>query len=604
MNKMLLVVLASAVSLAQSPNPSVNPANTSKAEIRIDARMASPRWAVLQRQLLAENVPAAQEFYQKYFDERGYLQCFVRWGANDGPDDAFENFNRWPELHALGAADDILRMYSTAHEGLIKQYSDAKTTDVPIARQGMYHKEFIVQSDWMHHGEGLQLFNRMGLSMPMDAKYQARARRFAGLYMDEDPEARNYDPKLKIIRSMQNGSRGPMLRKATSLDWVGDPFDVKQFDAEHGESTFDQFLAHYEEYTDVVGDHFLNLGATTLATNAYLLAGEAKYKTWLVEYMDAWLDRMRKNGGVIPSYVDLDGRIGGPEGKWWGNAYGWGFSPINPVTDKREDRNRIQWPIVGFFNALLVTGNQKYVDAWRTMIDAVNSHARIVNGRKEYPTMHGLHGWYGWRDIPWNVGALEVWYWSQKPEDLARVDSRGWVDFLQGENASYPEQAIERDIKSIGQRLDAMHGDHTPPDKRLADNMLDYNPVANESLVQLMWGALMPGRPGGLLNARLRYFDPERRRAGIPEDVAALVSSLSDTRTTVTLVNLNASQPRTVIVQGGGYGEHQLVSVTSGGRKTMINSPLLTVRLAPGAGEELELEMRRYVNRPTVRHPY
>ena len=39
---------------------------------------------------------------QKYFDDRGYLQCFVRWGANDGPDDAFENFNRWPELHALG----------------------------------------------------------------------------------------------------------------------------------------------------------------------------------------------------------------------------------------------------------------------------------------------------------------------------------------------------------------------------------------------------------------------------------------------------------------------------------------------------------------------
>ena len=37
--------------------------------------------------------------------------AFVRWGANDGPDDAFENFNRWPELHALGASDEILQMY-------------------------------------------------------------------------------------------------------------------------------------------------------------------------------------------------------------------------------------------------------------------------------------------------------------------------------------------------------------------------------------------------------------------------------------------------------------------------------------------------------------
>ena len=218
--------------------------------------------------------------------------------------------------------------------------------------------------------------------------------------MAEDPEAPNYDPVHKIIRSMQNGSRGPMLRKATALDWVGDPFDVKGFDAEHGESTFEQFLAHYEEYTDVVGDHFLNLAATTLPINAYLLAGEPKYKTWLVEYMDAWLDRMQRNGGVIPSFVDLDGKIGGPDGKWWGNAYGWGFSPVNPVTGRREDRNRIPRALVGFSNALLVTGDQKYVDAWRTMIDAVNSHARESDGRRQYPTMHGAAGWYGWRDAP------------------------------------------------------------------------------------------------------------------------------------------------------------------------------------------------------------
>ena len=25
-----------------------------------------------------------------------------------------------------------------------------------------------------------------------------------------------------------------------------------------------------------------------------------------------------QNNGVIPSFVDLDGKIGGPEGKWWG----------------------------------------------------------------------------------------------------------------------------------------------------------------------------------------------------------------------------------------------------------------------------------------------
>jgi hypothetical protein len=41
----------------------------------------------------------------------------------------------------------------------------------------------------------------MGLSVPDDPKYRERARRYAGLYMGEDPEAPNYDPKLKLIRA-------------------------------------------------------------------------------------------------------------------------------------------------------------------------------------------------------------------------------------------------------------------------------------------------------------------------------------------------------------------------------------------------------------------
>jgi hypothetical protein len=201
---------------------------------------------------------------------------------------------------------------------------------------------------------------------------------------------------------------------------------------------------------------------------------------------------MKQNAGIIPSFVDLDGRIGGPDAQWWKNAYGWGFSPLNPVTGRREDRNRIPRALVGFNNALLVTGDQKYVDAWRTMIDAVNSHARDVGGRKQYPTMYGADGWYGWRDAPWNVGALEIWYWSQRSDDRARVGRNDWLEYLDGRNVSYPEQILERDLASLKQRLSALRRDTTPPEKRLADNMLDYNPAATESLVQLMWGALLP----------------------------------------------------------------------------------------------------------------
>jgi hypothetical protein len=422
--------------------------------------------------------------------------------------------------------------------------------------------------------------------------------------MGEDPEAPNYDAGHKIIRSMQNGSRGPMLRPSTPIDWVGDPIDVSAFTALHGESTFDQFLAHYKEYTDVVGDHFLNLVATTLPMDAYLVANETKYKKWIVEYMDAWLDRMKQNGGVIPSFVDLDGRIGGPDRQWWKNAYGWGFSPINPVTGRREDRNRIPRALVGFNNALLVTGDRKYTDAWRTMIDAVNSHARENGGRTEYPSMHGADGWYGWRDTPWNVGALEVWYWSQEPSDRERIGRNEWVQYLEGQNESYPEQAIARDLRAVQQRVTAMRKDDTPATKRLADNMLDYNPAATESLVQLMWGGLLPGREGGLVNARLRYFDLDRKRAGLPEDVAALISQLGDARTTVTLVNLNQAQRRTLVVQGGAYGEHRLISVKNGNTTTHVDAPLVTVEIEPGSAATLEIQMKRYANDPTIKHPW
>ena len=607
-------VLSAAVLSACAAAEPAAPAGSSST-VTIDSQMAAPKWAQLERQLLAENVPAAREFFQKYFDDRGYLLCFVRWGANDGPDDAFENFNHWPELHALGADDEILRMYLEGHEGMLKQYAEAKTTKlVPAGVDGMYYKEFSALSDWQHHGEGLQLFNRMALSVPSDPRYLERVRRFSGFYMGEDPEAPNYDPKHKLIRSMMNGSKGPLLRKATSMDWVGEPFDMQGFDALHGERNFDEFLAHYQEYHDVVGDHALNLVATTLPANAYFATGDAKYKNWVVEYVDAWIERMKKNNGIIPTFVDLDGTIGGPGGKWWGSAYGWGFSPINPVTNRRENRNRIERPIIGFNNALLLTGDRKYIDAWRDMMDAVNANARTVDGKTQYPSMYGLDlasnprsttaGWYGWRDRPWNVGALEVWYFSQKPEDLARVQTDPWLEYLQGRNPGYPEKAMTDDLATIARRVEGIRKDQSKPDKRLADNMLDLNPVTTTALIHLTQGGMEPDRRGNLVNSRLRYFDPSRKRAGLPEDVGALISEMTDTSTVVTFVNLNTTTPRTLVVQGGAYAEHVIESVSWGGRKVDVGKPTFTLTVNPGAGATLTLAMKRYASDPTVKFPF
>jgi hypothetical protein len=238
------------------------------------------------------------------------------------------------------------------------------------------------------------------------------------------------------------------------------------------------------------------------------------------------------------------------------------------------------------------------------MRDAVNAQARTVEGRKEYPTMFGAEGPFGWSRQPWNVGALELWYWSQRADDRGAVGQNAWLDYLEGRNASFPEDALQRDLASIPRKVEMVRKDTRTPEKRLADNMMDANPAATSALLQLMWGALVPGRAGELINARVRYFDPARKRAGVPDDVGALVSEMTDARTVVTLVNLNASEPRTVIVQGGGYAEHQIESVEADGQVTRLGASHFTVKLAPGAGAKLALAMKRYANAPTVKFPW
>ena len=83
------------------------------------------------------------------------------------------------------------------------------------------------------------------------------------------------------------------------------------------------------------------------------------------------------------------------------------------------------------------------------MIDAVNANAREFDGRRRYPTMFGKQGWYGWKDEPWKVGALELWYLSMRADDRARLEDNGWLAFLAGRNPSYPETALEAEVASL-----------------------------------------------------------------------------------------------------------------------------------------------------------
>src|SRR5215207_4982566 len=121
--------------------------------VEITTPHAAPHWALLERQLLKAQSEACQRFFARYFDERGYLLCVPRWSGDDGPDDALENVLNWTTLHALGADDSVLALYKKALEGHFRQYTEAKTVEVELGRDGMYFKEFHACFDWFHHGE-------------------------------------------------------------------------------------------------------------------------------------------------------------------------------------------------------------------------------------------------------------------------------------------------------------------------------------------------------------------------------------------------------------------------------------------------------------------
>ena len=119
-----------------------------------------------------------------------------------------------------------------------------------------------------------------------------------------------------------------------------------------------------------------------------------------------------------------------------------------------------------------------------------------------------------------------------------------------------------------------------------------------------MQGGLHPGHRGSTLFSRLRYFDPVQRRAGIPEDVAALVDKITADEVAVTLVNTSQVAAREVLVQGGAYAEHQFLSVVDQKETTQVNAPVLTVKLAPGTGTRLTIKMERHAHQPTLQFPW
>ena len=239
------------------------------------------------------------------------------------------------------------------------------------------------------------------------------------------------------------------------------------------------------------------------------------------------------------------------------------------------------------------------------MLDVINGEAREENGVAVYPHMYGDDGWYDFTPEPYQHGALELYTWTLAEHDLARVRTDEWVRFLLGENPAYPTETLRRDFETIRDRLaEGITNENLTPDTRLSDNPNPFNPATVASLTRLMLGGLSSGNAAFPLQARVRYFDPVRRRAGVPEDVAALVETMTAGETVIHLVNLSPVEARPVVIQGGGYGEHQIVEARIGEQRVPVEGAWCVVHLAPGCGGRVTLKMNRYANPPTLLFPW
>jgi hypothetical protein len=272
----------------------------------------------------------------------------------------------------------------------------------------------------------------------------------------------------------------------------------------------------------------------------------------------------------------------------------------------------------------MLSKNMAYIGPVRRQVDNLFAAARVENGQVLLPHYYGETprqssgqaggrvGWYGYRPGEFfPTGALgnlsettiELYLWSLDPADAKRIlpnppDRRsvqGWIEYLQGRRPNYPVEAMQQERQEVAKVAE-----------RTSKKATGYgaSPVAFESLANLTLGAANLYGSGDVLRSQVRFFDPDRRRAGLSQDVAALVEKIERDSVTLTLVNLSAAATRRLIVQMGAYGEHQATSVRVGDRRIAVNASHFYVQLAAGAGETLVIGIRRLVNDPTLAFPW
>jgi hypothetical protein len=179
-----------------------------------------------------------------------------------------------------------------------------------------------------------------------------------------------------------------------------------------------------------------------------------------------------------------------------------------------------------------------------------------------------------------------------------------WLAWIEGRNPDYPQRILAETREGIYAALDRIEADDADPEVIICNHYHRLIPIAPVGLIQMMMGTPTPVYNGGLLHTHLCYFDPVRRRIGVPDGVAALVDKVSGDGASVTLVNTDPVERRTVLVQAGMFGEHEFTwGQLEGEARQDVNGQRFEVELEPSTQARLQLGMKRYAHRPAYGHP-
>jgi hypothetical protein len=599
-------------------------------EITAQGRQTPPDWAVQQRELMSQMARAAAPFVAHSTRPDGTLKWRSKWTSMDGTDNAYEAFLSFPLFHLLGGGDEMLRLAHREYDAITWQFE----------QYGTVEREFVTGFDWFHASESYPYIFYLAMGDPAHHVNRTRALRYAAMYIGDDPLAPNWDSEHRMLRAPLNGSRGPRFQTyerdwnyhrpilsgylAPYEDLPGADHTDPLFKADWtDDEVFERILAQINARM-LRGDVPLNLSATSLVTNAYLHTGEEKYRDWVLDYLQAWVDRRDANNGIVPDNVGPSGRIGEMiDGKWWGGYYGWRWP--------HGARNIVEPALVAGSCALLMTGDLSWLDLCRSQMDLLWELRREEDGVMKVPARHGDQGWFDYRP-PDPYLYIHLWYLSQSNEDRARLDERfpdragfqtlppdwgaskagicrptAWFAHIEGRHPAYPGQVIDSTHGCMCQALDRLERDDTDPETRECYHFQNLNPVVPEALVQMTMGTPAAIYNGGLLQAHVRYFDPLRQSAGLPDRVAAMVDGVASDCISLTLVNTDLLEERDVVLQSGSFAEHAFTQVRVKGKDEeeplKVEGRHLKVRLKPGAQVGLHLGLERFVHRPTYAFP-